>query len=245
MRVGLWGRSAVESVGARGLVMDVRRTDGKPGSGPVDVEFDYSGFRGAFGGDFGARLRVVALPACALTDPAKAECRRQTTVPTRNDARSGKAFARVMAEPEQAVYALDPAPEGETGDFKATSLSPSMKWAVGNNSGSFSLSYPLPAPQVPGGLVPEFVMSYSSGSVDRHPTCDLCPARTAGSLTDWHEPLNEEASPSLIKHRFRDTPQIEASRCSPTETVSGRTAITVDERGVGCLRHIWESGSRR
>ncbi|WP_181308811.1 RHS repeat domain-containing protein [Nonomuraea fuscirosea] len=166
VKVNLWNRAAVESLGARGLVVDLRRTDGKPGKGPVDLELDYAGFRRAYGGDFGARLRVVALPACALTDPAKPECRQQTTVATRNDAKAGKAFARVMAEPEGAVYALDSAPEGQTGDFKATSLSPSMKWAVGNNSGSFSLSYPVTAPKVPGGLVPEFAMSYSSGSVD-------------------------------------------------------------------------------
>ncbi|MFI7439701.1 RHS repeat-associated core domain-containing protein [Nonomuraea indica] len=166
VHVNLWDRAAVESVGARGLVVDVRRTDGKPGNGPVDLELDYSGFRQAFGGDFGARLRVVALPACALTDPDKPECRRQTLVPTRNDARAGKAFARVTAATDGAVYALDPAPEGQTGDYKATSLSPSMQWAAGGNSGSFTLSYPLPAPAVPGGLVPEFALSYSSGSVD-------------------------------------------------------------------------------
>ncbi|MGI5292113.1 RHS repeat domain-containing protein [Nonomuraea polychroma] len=166
VRVNLWDRAAVESVGGRGLVVDVRRTDGKPGKGPVDLELDYSGFRRAFGGDFGARLRIVALPACALTDPGKPECRQQAEVPTRNDAKAGKAFARVTAESEGAVYALDSAPEGETGDFKATSLSPSMKWEVGANSGSFNLSYPLAAPVVPGGLAPEFAMSYSSGGVD-------------------------------------------------------------------------------
>ncbi|MEW9555431.1 RHS repeat domain-containing protein [Nonomuraea sp. NPDC050783] len=166
VRVNLWERAAAERAGVQGLALDVRRADGRSDKGALDLELDYSGFRQAYGGDFGARLRVVALPACTLTDPDKPECRTQTAVPTRNDAKTGKVSARVAVQAEEAVYALAPAPEGQTGDYKATSLAPAMKWEVGGNSGSFTLSYPLKAPAVPGGLVPELALNYSSGSVD-------------------------------------------------------------------------------
>ncbi|MBE1469194.1 RHS repeat domain-containing protein [Kibdelosporangium phytohabitans] len=166
VRVNLMDRAKAETLGAKGVLVELKRADGKAGQGPVDLEVDYSGFRRAYGGDFAARLRIVALPACALTDPAKPACRQQITIPSRNDVKAGKAVARTSVTPEGSLFALDSAPSGQTGDYKATSLAPSTTWTVGNNSGSFSLSHPLPVPQVPGGLVPEFTMAYNSGSVD-------------------------------------------------------------------------------
>ena len=45
-------------------------TDGQ--AGKTRLEIDYSGFRYAFGGDYGYRLRMVKLEECALTAPRPA-----------------------------------------------------------------------------------------------------------------------------------------------------------------------------
>ncbi len=55
---------------------------------------------------------------------------------------------------------------GSTGDWGATSLSPSSSWDVSMQTGSFSWSYPLRTPPVPGGLAPDLSLNYSSASLD-------------------------------------------------------------------------------
>ncbi|MFD5429100.1 hypothetical protein [Streptomyces sp. NPDC127084] len=57
---------------------------------PVRVEVDYSSFRGAYGGDCAARLRLVELRACALTTPDQAKCRIRKPVPTWSEVRASK-----------------------------------------------------------------------------------------------------------------------------------------------------------
>jgi hypothetical protein len=44
------------------------------------VDVDYSGFRNAYGGDFGSRLRLVRLPQCVLSTPRLPQCQVQTAV---------------------------------------------------------------------------------------------------------------------------------------------------------------------
>ncbi|MFD0636068.1 RHS repeat domain-containing protein [Catenulispora yoronensis] len=46
----------------------------------VEATIDYSAFRNAGGADFGDRLRLVSLPACALTTPEVPACQVQTPV---------------------------------------------------------------------------------------------------------------------------------------------------------------------
>jgi hypothetical protein len=65
-----------------------------------------------------------------------------------------------------AVYGLMSEPSSSSGDFRATSLSPPYEWSAGGQGGDFSTSYPIAVPPVPGGLVPEVTLTYSSGSVD-------------------------------------------------------------------------------
>ena len=50
------------------------------------VTVDYSGLADEFGGSYGSRLRLVRLPACALTTPDQPTCRTETPVRARNDA---------------------------------------------------------------------------------------------------------------------------------------------------------------
>ncbi|MFE7311516.1 hypothetical protein ACFU7T_00130 [Streptomyces sp. NPDC057555] len=56
--------------------------------------------------------------------------------------------------------------KGVEGDYKATSLAPSATWETSLNTGSFTWSYDMPVPEVPGGLKPKIGLSYSSGAID-------------------------------------------------------------------------------
>lgn len=58
---------------------------GASGSGRVTVGLDYGAFQQAVGGNYASRLRLVTLPACALTTPQLAQCRKQTPLTSLND----------------------------------------------------------------------------------------------------------------------------------------------------------------
>ncbi|GAA3770675.1 RHS repeat-associated core domain-containing protein [Plantactinospora mayteni] len=163
VRVELLDQAAVRQLGLTGLLLRLRRTDGATTEGAVAAEVDYFGFRAAAGGGFGARLRVVRLPACALapgcTSPAE-------VVPGRNDvARSRLRVDVTVPGGAGALFAVVAAPAGSTGSFAATELTPSARWSVGLQSGDFTWSYPLVVPPAPG-PVPDLALTYNSGSVD-------------------------------------------------------------------------------
>ncbi|MEV4107309.1 RHS repeat-associated core domain-containing protein [Nonomuraea sp. NPDC049695] len=125
------------------------------------LQVDYSGFRYAFGGDYGARLRVVKLEDCALTGADG--CAAPQPVKSENDPKAGT----VTAEVESAgLYAVTAAASGQSGDLAATSLAPSAKWSVGTQSGDFSWNYEMRTPPALGGDDPDISLSYSSQSVD-------------------------------------------------------------------------------
>jgi RHS repeat-associated protein len=134
----------------------------------VRARLDYSSFAGAFGGGYADRLRLVELPACALTTPKKAACRDAKPVEAVNDAEAQTLTAPKVALKSSGATVLaavaDDASMG--GDYKATPLSASAQWSTSLNTGDFSWSYAMNTPDVPGGLRPSVGMSYSSGSVD-------------------------------------------------------------------------------
>ncbi|WP_189148824.1 RHS repeat-associated core domain-containing protein [Streptomyces lacrimifluminis] len=140
-----------------GLMLKLSRTDGKTEPGKVSLTVDYSSFRHAYGGDWAARLRLVEVPNNGSAGKV---------LTTTNDVEAGTATADVTVARAGSTFALTAAPNGETGDYKATSLSPSGSWAVSTQSGDFTYSYPLKVPAAPGGLEPDLSLSYSSGSVD-------------------------------------------------------------------------------
>ncbi|MFG1702909.1 RHS repeat domain-containing protein [Nonomuraea sp. M3C6] len=125
------------------------------------LEVDYSGFRYAFGGDYGARLRMVKLEECALT--AAAGCAQPQPVKSENNAKDGTLTAEVEAT---GLYALMAAPSGPSGDHAASSLAPSASWSVGTQSGDFNWGYGLRTPPALGGDEPDLSLDYSSQSVD-------------------------------------------------------------------------------
>lgn len=151
--------------GLLGLAMRVSPGQGVAAkSGKSRLEIDYSGFRHAFGGDYGARLRMVRLEECALSAAAAGTaCPRPEPVPGDNDTKTGTLTADVDLP---ALYAVTAAAAGPSGDHAATSLAPSADWSVGSQSGDFGWSYELRAPPALGGDEPEMSISYSSQSVD-------------------------------------------------------------------------------
>lgn len=135
---------------------------------PVDVSVDYSSFAQSFGGSYGSRMHLVELPACALTTPEKQECRNGRPVTAVNDTARQTLTANTVSlqADTPTVLAATTAAEGDKGDYKATSLSPSSTWSTSLNSGAFNWSYGFQVPEVPGGLKPSVGLSYSSGAID-------------------------------------------------------------------------------
>ncbi|MFF3678126.1 RHS repeat-associated core domain-containing protein [Streptomyces sp. NPDC002120] len=182
VKVSVTGKDAARKAGVDGVLLSVSRSDGAAQPASAKVEVDYNSFRGAYGGDYASRLRLVELPACALTTPDRAECRTQKPLQTYNDTRTGKLSAQVTTQSTKAagaqvlsasaasdngtVLAATAGDAGPTGDYKATSLQQSGSWSAGGSTGAFSWSYPVSTPSVPGDLAPQISLGYNSQSVD-------------------------------------------------------------------------------
>jgi len=66
------------------LALRVSRADGVSAAARLRVTVSYADFEDAYGGDWKTRLRLVLLPACALTSPNSPDCVRQTPLPSTN-----------------------------------------------------------------------------------------------------------------------------------------------------------------
>ncbi|MFG3142191.1 RHS repeat-associated core domain-containing protein [Streptomyces sp. NPDC048211] len=200
VRVALAPRSAATEAGVTGLVGSVRTTGAGPRSG-VRVTLDYREFADAYGGDWSSRLRLVQLPACALTTPDKASCRVRTPLLSTNDAKTGQLSADVTLPAGSAkaagapvVFAATAAAAGGGGSYAASSLSPSGQWNAGGATGGFSWSYPLGLPDVPGGFKPSVSLDYGSQSVDGRTSSTNAQASWIGDGWDY--------SPGFIERSY-------------------------------------------
>ncbi|WP_255951301.1 RHS repeat-associated core domain-containing protein [Streptomyces odontomachi] len=173
--LNLLSQTAAKKAGVNGVLLTVDPVGaGKDASVDTDrlrVSVDYSSFSDAYGGNFGPRLRLVTLPACTLTTPAKTSCRMQTpVVGAGNDAKTrtltGTVSARSLAASPPVVLAAAADNSGAGGDYSATSLSPSATWEAGDSTGDFTWDYPLRMPPATAGPEPNLSISYNSGSVD-------------------------------------------------------------------------------
>lgn len=77
-KVDVLSHAAAQKAGIDGLLLKVTRADSRTANGRVSVEVDYAAFAQAYGGDWAQRLRLVQLPACALTTPEAAKCQSVT-----------------------------------------------------------------------------------------------------------------------------------------------------------------------
>ncbi|WP_229892797.1 hypothetical protein, partial [Streptomyces tendae] len=172
VRARIFDRESARQVGADGLLFSLEAdepdTTTKRNGGVVRARLDYSSIAEAFGGGYADRLRLVELPTCAVTTPAKAACRKATPIEAVNDTESATLTASSIPLKASGATVLaavaDDASMG--GDYKATPLSSSAQWSTSLNTGDFSWSYAMNVPDVPGGLLPSVGISYSSGSVD-------------------------------------------------------------------------------
>lgn len=158
-------RQKTTKAGVDGLLMRFQHDTAPAPDAVLEVSVDYSDLEGTYGGNWASRLRLVKLPDCALDTPTAPQCRTQTPVQTENDPTTSTVTARV-ASAELSTMALAAGTSGPTGNFGATTLSPSSSWQVNEQTGDFSWSYPLRTPPMLGGPQPELDLSYSASSVD-------------------------------------------------------------------------------
>ncbi|WP_242620658.1 polymorphic toxin-type HINT domain-containing protein [Streptomyces sp. BK239] len=169
LQVQIKDEGAARAAGVQGVLFTAAPANtglAPAASGSVELELDYASFKDTYGGDWGSRLRLYQLPACALTTPELEQCRTRTALPGANDpaAKTVRATADLAAAPT--VLAAAAEASGPGGSHAATSLAPSGSWMAGSSSGGFSWAYPIEAPEVPGGPQPEVELSYSSQAVD-------------------------------------------------------------------------------
>jgi RHS repeat-associated protein len=232
--VAMMSRKAAAAAGVSGVLFTLGRGDGLTASAGLHVSLDYRSFAFAGGGDFAGRLRLVALPACALTTPQIAACRRQTPLASANDVSGFRLGANVTipASPGQAVaragsgsaggaasrtsraltapgivLAATTASDGSGGSFSATPLSEAGTWQAGGSSGAFTYSYPIAVPPVPGGLAPQISLDYNSQAVDGLTSSTNNQASWIGDGWDY--------SPGFVERSYQSCEQNPAG---PTKT---------------------------
>jgi RHS repeat-associated protein len=251
VEVSVAGRSAAGALGT-GPVLAVRIPGG--GHGAVRIGLDYSGFKDAYGGDYGYRLRLVALPACALTTPQVAACRKRIPVPSRNDPATRTVSADLAvsagsAAPTVLAATSDPGQQGgAAGTYAATTLKPSGSWVSGASSGSFTYTYPIAVPPAASALVPAVALGYDSGSVDGQTSSTQAQSSWVGD--GWTTPR------SFIEQSFTscaDNPEGSPSPVSTTDlcydgpvltmSLNGRTTALVWDSGKGIWKPQHDDGS--
>ncbi|MCW3815593.1 hypothetical protein ONA91_14125 [Micromonospora sp. DR5-3] len=249
LRVEVLGQDAARRADLRGLLLTVAATGtgaaaaGTPGA---SVEVDYSGFRDAYGGDWGSRLRLVRLPACVLTTPERPDCRAGTPLPSRNDVRSGRLTADTPVGATPTVLAATATASGSAGDYKASALSASSSWEAGGSAGDFSWSYPMEEVPAFGGPEPDLTLAYSSGSVDGRTVSTNNQSSWVGEGWDFSEGFIERRYGSCSDDvSFSPKPY---DLCWETDnaflSLGGRTVELVKDDTTGAWHPRNDDGSR-
>ncbi|MFE9641031.1 RHS repeat domain-containing protein [Nocardiopsis alba] len=232
-------RAEAADLGLSGLALRATRTDGFDQAGPVRVEVDYSGFASAYGADYGSRLGLVALSECE----GGTGCWSTHELESDNDATTQTLTALAPATGGGVLLAAVASGDGEegTGDYSATSLSPSSTWNVGIQSGGFSWNYPIQTPNVAGGLQPEISLGYSSQSVDGRTSGTNNQTSWIGEGFDYH--------PGYIERRYQtcqeddtDIPDQCWSHHNATLNLGGRSTELVYDDGDWTLKN--DDGSK-
>jgi RHS repeat-associated protein len=230
---------------------------------PVHVGIDYTGFAAAYGGDYGDRLHLVELPACALTSPTDDACRVQTPLASRNNVATGRVEADVAlpgqpvatdlaARPVAAVtrsvvLAAVPAPDGSGGAYSATSLTPAGSWTAGGSAGSFSYAYPVRVPPVPGGLVPSIDLAYDSQGVDGKTSNTNNQASWIGDGWDYSPGSVERTYASCSDNPAGSTRTGDScwnSEDTVTLSLGGHASTLVHDAATGAWRPQTDDGER-
>lgn len=210
VHVAMPGQTTARKLGIRGVVLTVQ-PDGASSTSAARVRLDYSSFRDAYGGDWAGRLRLVRLPACALTTPRSASCRQQTPLGSINDAKTQTVSATVplstSTTARPTVLAAEATGSGGGGSYGATSLAPSGQWSAGSSSGAFSYAYPISVPDVPGSLTPSVSLDYNSQSVDGRTSSTNAQSSWIGDGWDYAPGFVERSYASCSDDTANGTPK--------------------------------------
>lgn len=242
--VRVLGRAQALAAHVNGVLFAVSAADG--GAGKVRVGLDYRRFAQAYGGNYGSRLVLAELPACALTTPAKPACQRQSPLRSANDwarqqvsapvsvtrAGTGPAGPATGAVPAVNTVVLAASsgsgPEGSpAGTYAATTLKPSGTWTGGGSTGSFTYTYPITMPPAASTLVPHLSLSYDSSSVDGQTASTQAQSSWLGD--GW------STGESFIEQSFipcDDNPEGSASPVSTPDECYGGPVLTMSLNGV-------------
>ncbi|SCG71554.1 RHS repeat-associated core domain-containing protein [Micromonospora halophytica] len=217
--VSVADRKATEAAGVEGILLSVTPD---VSAGTVRVGIDYGQFAEAYGGNYGARLRLVSLPECALSTPAVDACRTPKPLPSHNDLDAQTVSAQVPLSSPAAdartsadtvvLAAIATAGEdgGKGGTYAATDLMPSGSWSAGGSTGSFTYSYPVEVPATRSKLAPQISFSYNSASVDGKTASTNAQASWVGD--GWSTPR------SYIEQSFVSCKDEPGGKTSPKET---------------------------
>jgi RHS repeat-associated protein len=254
VRVVMASRRAAAAAGVSGVIFTL--TGGGQSAEAVHVSLDYKSFAFADGGGYAARLHLVELPACALTTPKVASCRRQRPVTSADDVASdrlggnvnlpaarraappapGAAASAAGAASPGVVLAATTSTAGSAGSYAATPLSEAGTWTGGGSSGAFTYAYPISVPPVPGGLAPQVSLGYDSQVTDGLTSSTNDQASWIGDGWDYQ--------PGFIE---RDYQPCEQNPAGPTQTgdlcwssndvttlsLGGTTTTLVDDPSTG------------
>ncbi|WP_204293146.1 polymorphic toxin-type HINT domain-containing protein [Micromonospora gifhornensis] len=176
-------RATTAKGGIKGVLLQVSAKDAS--TGKLNLSIDYGSFATAYGADWATRLRMVALPECALVTPHQKQCAAIPLASTNNLA-ARTVSADVSVTSQASLFAVSAAASGPAGDYSATPLQASSTWSAGGNSGDFTWSYPMRVPPAPGDLTPQLALGYSAQSVDgRHAASNNQPSWMGEGFEAW------------------------------------------------------------
>jgi RHS repeat-associated protein len=239
--VQVFDHARAVALGVPGVVFSV--TPQGVGAGALRVGLDYKAFAQAIGGNFGARLRLVQLPACALTTPDVPSCRSVIPLTSSNSTVSMTVSAPIapsLVGGGRIVLATttDPGTEGGAGgSYAATDLKPSGSWVSGGSTGSFDYTYPIELPAGPAAIEPKVSLNYDSGSVDGSTASTQSQASWVGE--GWSTPR------SYIEQTFiacSDNPEGSASPVSTSDLCFNGPILTLSLNG-STTSLVWDAAS--
>ncbi|MFG2339549.1 polymorphic toxin-type HINT domain-containing protein [Streptomyces yangpuensis] len=201
------------AAGVNGALIALTEPVGAAAAGKVELAVDASTWAKNAGANWGARARLVQLPACALTTPGAPGCtsrkpltthrdasgrlvaeidmprRPATQTPSltgQSDAKAALAAAPQMLAPQNVALAMEPGPSSNLGDYAATPLLPSASWQAGANAGNFTYGYTAEVPSAIAGAAPSLTLGYDSSSIDGRTASTNAQAGLIGEGWDWH-----------------------------------------------------------
>ncbi|MEU3598321.1 RHS repeat-associated core domain-containing protein [Streptomyces sp. NPDC006798] len=249
--VKILDRAATDRLGIQGVVLTVQRADGKPDPSALSVGVDYRGFAHAYGGNWSSRLRMVQLPACALTTPNKPACRTTKPVPSTNDSTAQTVTAQVTtpkaatgARSTPAVLALSAGAASDRGTYEATALSPSATWSGGGSTGGFSWSYPLATVPAPAGPAPALSIGYSSQSVDGRTSATSAQPSWIGEGFDLPTSYIERSYASCDDDGQKDKYDLCWKEENASIVLNGKSSTLVKDKTSGVWRLQGDDGER-